>query len=159
MRVCVRACANPGLAADSAKECQLCSIGFNLFVRRHHCRYCGNIFCHTCSEELRLILKFGYTQNVRVCGKCVVLVDRSEKLSNAVFSNEVTVVKGLLNDRAFKAHVMSYSTLYPPLFVAAKHSMLEMAQVILGAGAKINFKLPSSTAWAFNCPKCKMCTV
>lgn len=32
-------------------ECQRCQTRFTLFVRRHHCRLCGRIFCHSCSDH------------------------------------------------------------------------------------------------------------
>lgn len=33
---------------SSARTCMKCEKGFNTFRRRHHCRYCGLIFCSTC---------------------------------------------------------------------------------------------------------------
>lgn len=32
----------------ACKECSECNVKFGIFVRRHHCRICGRIFCHTC---------------------------------------------------------------------------------------------------------------
>ena len=34
------------------KVCQECKHDFNVFVRRHHCRYCGRILCDECSKYL-----------------------------------------------------------------------------------------------------------
>lgn len=31
--------------------CANCNVTFSMFVRPHHCRKCGNIFCHTCSQQ------------------------------------------------------------------------------------------------------------
>ena len=36
-------------------RCFGCNIGFNLLRRKHHCRYCGRIFCNTCSSHRELI--------------------------------------------------------------------------------------------------------
>ena len=32
----------------ACKECSECGAKFNWFLRRHHCRICGRIFCNTC---------------------------------------------------------------------------------------------------------------
>ena len=34
------------------KSCQKCNEFFSLFVRRHHCRYCGRVLCDKCSKYL-----------------------------------------------------------------------------------------------------------
>eukprot|EP00535_Pseudo-nitzschia_heimii_P003884 CAMPEP_0197177062 /NCGR_PEP_ID=MMETSP1423-20130617/2799_1 /TAXON_ID=476441 /ORGANISM="Pseudo-nitzschia heimii, Strain UNC1101" /LENGTH=598 /DNA_ID=CAMNT_0042626545 /DNA_START=162 /DNA_END=1958 /DNA_ORIENTATION=+ len=36
-------------------HCASCSDEFNPFNRRHHCRLCGKIFCHKCSDQRTLI--------------------------------------------------------------------------------------------------------
>ncbi|CCK69312.1 1-phosphatidylinositol-3-phosphate 5-kinase KNAG_0C01990 [Huiozyma naganishii CBS 8797] len=54
---------------ESAKECFACGKAFNTFRRKHHCRICGQIFCHSCT----LIIdgsKFGYMEKMRVCYHC-----------------------------------------------------------------------------------------
>lgn len=33
---------------DSVKSCYNCQKNFSLFIRRHHCRFCGKIFCVDC---------------------------------------------------------------------------------------------------------------
>ena len=32
-------------------RCSGCSATFGMFLRRHHCRVCGRIFCHTCTSQ------------------------------------------------------------------------------------------------------------
>ena len=32
---------------------------FSLIVRRHHCRSCGRIFCHTCSQRRQFVVNLG----------------------------------------------------------------------------------------------------
>src|SRR5271168_124600 len=39
-------------------KCSSCKIEFGLFLRKHHCRNCGNIFCYTCSNFYTVIPKF-----------------------------------------------------------------------------------------------------
>lgn len=33
-----------------ACECEICSVIFSLFCRKHHCRCCGKIFCYACTN-------------------------------------------------------------------------------------------------------------
>ena len=40
---------------DYADNCTRCGVKFNLFERKHHCRYCGKIFCGKCSKQKCLI--------------------------------------------------------------------------------------------------------
>lgn len=35
---------------NTVNNCYKCGIVFNMFYRRHHCRACGRIFCHNCSQ-------------------------------------------------------------------------------------------------------------
>ncbi len=35
---------------DICTQCNLCSESFSFFMRKHHCRSCGRIFCHKCSS-------------------------------------------------------------------------------------------------------------
>lgn len=57
--------------------CSLCAQVFNLIRRRHHCRRCGNIFCHQCSNNFVSLKCFGYAKPVRVCNRCLVLHEQS----------------------------------------------------------------------------------
>ncbi|CAN0078455.1 unnamed protein product [Sphacelaria rigidula] len=34
------------------KVCYECDTMFTMFRRRHHCRVCGQIFCHHCSNHV-----------------------------------------------------------------------------------------------------------
>lgn len=36
---------------DTARQCTRCEALFSTFVRRHHCRCCGRIFCADCSKD------------------------------------------------------------------------------------------------------------
>eukprot|EP01047_Picozoa_sp_COSAG01_P063218 COSAG01_NODE_8155_length_2898_cov_5.062522_2_plen_313_part_00 len=36
---------------DSRPDCTACARQFGLFLRRHHCRSCGGLFCHDCSSS------------------------------------------------------------------------------------------------------------
>jgi len=58
------------------KECGDCCQLFSPFIRRHHCRSCGEIFCANCSRRFLLLPKYklnGYDQPQRTCNTCVEL--------------------------------------------------------------------------------------
>ncbi len=40
------------------KNCHSCKILFGYSIRKHHCRYCGNIFCWSCSQKTIVIPDF-----------------------------------------------------------------------------------------------------
>ncbi len=50
--------------------CFRCRSEFTTLKRRHHCRACGQIFCHSCSSKTAAIPKFGIEKEVRVCDLC-----------------------------------------------------------------------------------------
>ena len=50
--------------------CAGCGAKFGLFLRRHHCRKCGLVFCAECSRGRAPLPEFGYLKAVRVCRKC-----------------------------------------------------------------------------------------
>ncbi|KUF89714.1 hypothetical protein AM588_10005209 [Phytophthora nicotianae] len=52
-------------------NCYECEEPFNLFVRRHHCRMCGNSFCHEHSSRRVSVFGIGFDDEpVRVCDTC-----------------------------------------------------------------------------------------
>jgi hypothetical protein len=53
----------------ASKECQKCGDKFTLLKRRHHCRMCGSLVCHSCSTNRAHIPT--ETKMVRVCDPCI----------------------------------------------------------------------------------------
>eukprot|EP00041_Stephanoeca_diplocostata_P016724 m.330412 g.330412 ORF g.330412 m.330412 type:complete len:239 (-) comp20460_c1_seq8:1971-2687(-) len=47
--------------ADVCSE-PICGVSFTLSRRRHHCRYCGRVFCDVCSNKK--------VNGMRMCGRC-----------------------------------------------------------------------------------------
>ena len=43
---------------------------FTTFLRRHHCRNCGGVYCDKCTSQKLPILALGFIQPVRVCDAC-----------------------------------------------------------------------------------------
>merc|ERR1711879_518299 len=53
---------------EDSKTCIVCSTGFGIFTRRHHCRTCGAVVCNNCSTYR---LPDPRTQNQeRACDHC-----------------------------------------------------------------------------------------
>ena len=55
---------------DDVLSCFQCEAKFSVFLRKHHCRRCGFIFCNECSKYRLELPIFGYNNKVRICGSC-----------------------------------------------------------------------------------------
>ncbi|XP_076765923.1 RUN and FYVE domain-containing protein 2 isoform X3 [Xylocopa sonorina] len=53
-------------------HCKSCNREFNITRRKHHCRNCGKIFCHACSDNTTALPNS--TKPVRVCDECYVFL-------------------------------------------------------------------------------------
>lgn len=53
-------------------NCPTCGVLFTLGVRRHHCRLCGDVFCHNCSSNRVSLPLEGaeFEKPVRICDSC-----------------------------------------------------------------------------------------
>lgn len=63
----------------AVSRCTGCGIEFWLGRRRHHCRKCGRIFCHDCSEHATPIPAEQLYNPVRVCSSCYSELRLSER--------------------------------------------------------------------------------
>lgn len=65
------------LPDSSASSCMLCSVRFHpILCSRHHCRYCGGVFCSECSKGRSLMpAKFRTSDPQRVCDVCCVRLE------------------------------------------------------------------------------------
>lgn len=80
---------------SSTTVCMQCNAPFTALTRgRHHCRFCGGIFCRACSKGRSLLpTKFRERNPQRVCDACY---DRLDPLQNILInsiSNAVQVAK------------------------------------------------------------------
>ena len=73
------------MADKHCKACTGCGSPFTLLRRRHHCRFCGKIFCAACSSLGR---HFGSESAVRVCGDCR-RIDATQSGGGAAAATEV----------------------------------------------------------------------
>ncbi|KAJ3108078.1 hypothetical protein HDU97_002313 [Phlyctochytrium planicorne] len=63
------------MSDSQVKECYECSLPFTAFKRKHHCRICGQIFCHKCASSTVPGDRFGYLGDMRICNYCMKLID------------------------------------------------------------------------------------
>ncbi|XP_061359280.1 protein FREE1 [Gastrolobium bilobum] len=66
---------------EAVSKCTACGSDFGPFVRRHHCRNCGDIFCDKCTHGRIALTADENAQPVRVCDRC--LAEVTQRLTNA----------------------------------------------------------------------------
>ncbi|XP_010266837.1 PREDICTED: protein FREE1-like [Nelumbo nucifera] len=66
---------------EAVSKCTACRTDFGAFVRRHHCRNCGDIFCDKCTHGRIALTADEQAQPVRVCDQCMAEV--TQRLSTA----------------------------------------------------------------------------
>ncbi|GER57002.1 lateral signaling target protein-like protein [Striga asiatica] len=66
---------------EAVTKCTACGTDFGAFVRRHHCRNCGDIFCDKCTHGRTALTADENAPVVRVCDRCMAEVSR--RLSKA----------------------------------------------------------------------------
>ncbi|KAJ1692605.1 hypothetical protein LUZ63_009303 [Rhynchospora breviuscula] len=66
---------------EAVSKCTACGADFGAFVRRHHCRNCGDIFCDKCTKGRIALTAEDNAQPVRVCDRCMAEV--TQRLNNA----------------------------------------------------------------------------
>eukprot|EP01080_Neovahlkampfia_damariscottae_P011151 gene11151-3973_t len=95
---------------ESALNCYDCRTPFTVFIRKHHCRVCGQIFCYQCSNFVVDGERWNYTGKVRCCSYCFKLTkgekqnlnEEKSSLSNMNLSSFYEAIGGthnLLNER------------------------------------------------------------
>ncbi|CAK9151730.1 unnamed protein product [Ilex paraguariensis] len=65
------------LPDSAASACMLCNVRFHpIMCSRHHCRFCGGLFCNQCSKGRSLLpVKFRTGDPQRVCDVCCVRLE------------------------------------------------------------------------------------
>ncbi|GLT85660.1 hypothetical protein SLE2022_038440 [Rubroshorea leprosula] len=83
------------LPDSSTSVCMQCTSPFTALTRgRHHCRFCGGIFCRTCSKGRCLLpAKFRERNPQRVCDACYDRLDPLQGILINSISNAVQVAK------------------------------------------------------------------
>ncbi|EPS57837.1 hypothetical protein M569_16979, partial [Genlisea aurea] len=83
------------LPDSSTASCMQCNASFKAFSRgRHHCRFCGGIFCGDCSKGRSLLPhKFRERNPQRVCDPCYDRLDPLQYIFTNTISNAAQVAK------------------------------------------------------------------
>lgn len=66
---------------EAVSKCTACGTDFGAFIRKHHCRNCGDIFCDKCTHGRIALTAEENAQPVRVCDRCMAEV--TQRLSSA----------------------------------------------------------------------------
>ncbi|XP_027353915.1 protein FREE1 isoform X1 [Abrus precatorius] len=66
---------------EAVSKCTACGTDFGAFVRKHHCRNCGDIFCDKCTHGRIALTSDENAQPVRVCDRCMAEV--TQRLNSA----------------------------------------------------------------------------
>ncbi|KAJ3016192.1 UNVERIFIED_CONTAM: hypothetical protein HDU68_012369 [Siphonaria sp. JEL0065] len=84
-------------SSETAVQCKHCKRKFSLFLRKHHCRWCGFVFCDTCSNH-RVALSNGSEQAGassdsqqafhRVCDTCYTFLTNAN--DSPLYTNPMT---------------------------------------------------------------------
>jgi hypothetical protein len=80
-----------GWIMDSeTSSCMSCETAFGLFVRKHHCRQCGEIVCYSCSNQRLHLPSLEEAGGSRVCTRCMDrlyqdALERRQKLNRKVY--------------------------------------------------------------------------
>ncbi|KAF6163804.1 hypothetical protein GIB67_016144 [Kingdonia uniflora] len=56
---------------EAVAKCTSCGSDFGAFLRKHHCRNCGDIFCDKCTQGRIALTADENAQPVRVCDRCM----------------------------------------------------------------------------------------
>lgn len=88
------------LPDSSSTSCMLCGVRFHpIMCSRHHCRFCGGIFCGDCSRGRSLLpAKFRVSDPQRVCDVCCVRLESVQPYLMNQVSNAAQVPTQDLTD-------------------------------------------------------------
>ncbi|KJE93339.1 hypothetical protein CAOG_04144 [Capsaspora owczarzaki ATCC 30864] len=109
-------------------QCNICKRRFNVTLRRHHCRYCGKIFCAMCSNHTVSIPEFGpeHLEPRRVCANCFAILTL-EPFAGLVQSNRLNPVPDVPPDSEPSSQAGAYVTLNGHLLIDGKRMFTVLA--------------------------------
>ena len=71
---------NMWIPDEKAQTCYNCRKEFSaIFLRKHHCRICGNVFCKECSSKNVEGKYWGSKKEIKVCDYCCEMYEKLEK--------------------------------------------------------------------------------
>ncbi|PWA60056.1 hypothetical protein CTI12_AA385690 [Artemisia annua] len=96
-------------------KCKACSTCFGLFVRRHHCRNCGDIFCDKCTQGRTALSAEKHADEVRVCDQCMAEVTHwlSQVKEVSGFNRHETLAKILQDEMEKRKETAEFKSSVP----------------------------------------------
>ncbi|TPX30946.1 hypothetical protein SmJEL517_g05626 [Synchytrium microbalum] len=91
------------IADDEVMACQKCSRQFTIFFRKHHCRWCGKIYCSNCTNG-----RIALTPNLqphRVCDSCIDVLTSAASPLPAALRKTATLPNSNRNLLAIPRHI------------------------------------------------------
>lgn len=73
-------------------DCNVCSRNFGTFVRKHHCRACGEVICSRCARYHRVDVPLIGITSVRICVQCVMSVEPKRSSSNGRSTQDIEAI-------------------------------------------------------------------
>lgn len=124
-------------------SCMQCRSPFTALTRgRHHCRFCGGIFCRTCSKGRCLMpINFQQREPQRVCDACYDRLDPLQGILINLISNSVQSAKHDVTD-----WTCTKGWLNLPVGLSMEHEIYKAAN-ILRSYCKVNY---------FGCASCRL---
>lgn len=115
------------LPDSSTTVCMQCNAPFTALTRgRHHCRFCGGIFCRACSKGRCLLpAKFRERNPQRVCDTCYDRLDPLQGVLINTISNAVQVAKHDVMD-----WTCSRGWINLPLGLSMEHEIFKSANTL-----------------------------
>ncbi|MES1915807.1 MAG: hypothetical protein MHM6MM_007705, partial [Cercozoa sp. M6MM] len=113
--------------------CMSCGASFNVLRRRHHCRGCGEVVCHTCSTHRVELSHMGIKGRVRVCDCCACEQFQAERYQNYQdYADRLdSAVQGRADVRCLPVLQRRAGRWLPRLLVFTQRSTLLLSSVLL----------------------------
>uniref|UniRef100_A0A2M4A387 Putative zinc finger fyve domain-containing protein 26 n=1 Tax=Anopheles triannulatus TaxID=58253 RepID=A0A2M4A387_9DIPT len=83
---------------EETLHCMCCRRTFSMLNRRHHCRRCGRVVCHSCSKQKQRLGSFYEEIPVRICDDCGRLLGGDADLTTT--SHSMRTAEARSTDRA-----------------------------------------------------------
>ena len=126
-------------------KCKSCPTTFSFFIRRHHCRACGDIFCYRCSQSRVPIPTLLFHKPVRICTACLpkvaLCVDICENTEGDLGDGTVSLLAPCQPKRE------SEDAVDPDTLKPSRRSFIEKEATSLKSSIPVPPPLPTYNLW------------